>query len=152
MVSRRMRTTRAFLALVAAAIGCRLGTGLTDQCTETPNVSRDVRGHMLVGKQHKQLFAYPTTTDGSSERTFRARTFEKLIFFLMDPSSVPRRGLHLTAENRGTGARESFEISLQDSEYGIAWGANLMFPEAGCWALSIDEAPEQGRIVIKVRA
>jgi hypothetical protein len=41
--------------------------------------------------------------------------------------------------------------TLQDSEFGTAWGTNYFFPDAGCWHLSVDVAGNAGLVTIEVR-
>ncbi len=137
----------AFICLAVSLAGC-MQSPPSGQCDVTPTTTHVANGHILYGKRTGGAFFYLSSTD--RERVFRANQPAKLLVFLDAPPDPPPGQLLVRGYNRATQRTLTFENSRHSSEYGTEWGTNYIFPEPGCWRLSVADPPRGGEIVIFV--
>jgi hypothetical protein len=119
-------------------------------CSVTPTVTRTFNNHALIGREDRDVFIYPLASD----RILRTQANggpEKLLVFLARVPAPPPSSIAVAGENLRTGTQRTFNADRHASEFGIEWGTNFSFPDAGCWQLSVSEGGNQGRVVIEVR-
>jgi hypothetical protein len=140
----RWRQAGTFVLLTLAA--CTPAAPRTLSCDATPNSTRSVNGHELIGKANRDVFLFPTDHVLRSERSGP----EKLLVVLARiPEPAPSE-IEVVGENTSTGTRRTFSAGRHFSEYGTEWGTNFNFPEAGCWHLSVRESGNEGEVVVEV--
>ena len=76
---------------------------------------------------------------------------EKMLVFLANVSDTPPKSVVIDGTNVTSGTRRGFTAGLQYSEFGIAWGTNFDFPDAGCWRLSVSAAGNVGVVTFEVK-
>lgn len=142
-----MLRTGLLICLVACLTGCARGAP-PRRCDVTPTTTHVANGHVLYGKRTDGAFFYLSPTD--RERVFRAKQPAKLLVFLDAPPNPPPGRLIVRGYNPATQRTVTFENLRHSSEYGMEWGTAYIFPEPGCWRLSVGDRPGAGEIVISV--
>lgn len=143
----------ALIAVTLAAAGCSApGNRLVGGCPVTPDSTYTAaNGQELGGKRGGNIFFYLYFGGPGEPREFQANRLETVILYFDHlasgfPDEVMIQGLNLT-----TGRREDFKATgPARSTYGVDWKANFIFPEPGCWRLTVDE-PVQGEITVAVK-
>ena len=121
------------------------GVASSRDCSVSPDTTYQANGYILAGKRGGVMFIYPAVG-----RIFTANRPEKFLVFLDPLPSVPPSPLFVYGRNRTSGTETVFENARHLSEYGIEWGTNYLFPDAGCWELRIDEPGGAGMVAIEV--
>ncbi len=114
-------------------------------CAVSPDSTYNANGYVLDGKSGGGIFIYP-----AAGRIFKANNPENFLVFLDPLPRIPPSPLIIHGTNRTSGTRAVFENTRHLSEYGIEWGTNYFFPDAGCWELRVADRDEQGTIVVFV--
>ena len=120
----------------------------TISCLETPTNTHIAGGHTVHGKAASGFFLYMYPT--GEPRQIKAQSAEKFLLFMVPLPDDLSAHVALIGRHLQSGRLSTFNLQRHASEFGTEWGANFVFPEAGCWDLEIASEPGRGKVTIRV--
>lgn len=135
------------IALIAACSNSAPANSNRGDCRVTPDSTYKVNGYALLGKRGGDMFLFTQIKD----QVFHPNEPYKMLVLLKNLKDRPKGDLLVRGKNLASGTTVDFKVSEAEGSYGRDWGTNYVFPESGCWKLSVDETSNAGDVVIEVK-